>query len=112
MKLREAVTIAVDESKKSTAKYHLGAVIFQDDKYVAGYNRNLHCSHQRKVNPNSVHAEEMAIRRALRAEFDFPYSTMVVVRIDKFGTFRRSYPCEHCRSIITSLGIKTIYYCK
>lgn len=112
MKLDDAVAIAVNESYKSTAKYHIGAVIFNGNDYVTGYNRNLHCTHPRKPTPNSVHAEEMAIHRALRAEMEFNASTMVVVRLNNFGLFRRSYPCEHCRNMICSLGIKTVYYCK
>jgi len=112
MKIDEAVAIAVNESQKSNAKYHLGAVLFDSDMYVTGYNRNLFCTHQRKAAPDSVHAEEMAIQRALRAEMNFSQSTMVVIRVNNFGLFRCSYPCEHCRKLIISLGIKTIYYCK
>lgn len=112
MKLSNAVTIAVNESQKSNAKYHLGAVIFNSVRYVTGYNRNLFCTHQRKAAPMSVHAEEMAIERALRAEMKFNHSTMVVVRINNSGLFKNSYPCEHCRKLINSVGIRTIYYCK
>lgn len=112
MKIDDAVTIAVNESRKSNAKYHLGAVIFDSIRYVTGYNRNLFCTHQRKATPDSVHAEEMAIQRALRAEMDFNCTTMVVIRINNAGVFRCSYPCEHCRKLINSLGIRTVYYCK
>lgn len=112
MKLNDAIEIAVNESHKSSALFKLGAVIFDDNKHVAGYNRNLHCKHQRKASPMSIHAEEMAIQRALRAEFDFNVSTMVVIRINNSGNFKKSYPCEHCRRLINYWGIRTVYYCK
>jgi len=113
MKLDEAVMIAVNESHQSNAKYHLGAVIYSANKFVTGYNRNLHCTHQRNATPmNSVHAEEMAIQRALRIEMNLNNSTMVVVRINNSGMFRCSYPCDECRRLINSVGIRTVYYCK
>lgn len=112
MKLEDAISIAIEESQKSNAKYHLGAVIFDSVRYVTGYNRNFFCTHQRKNTPESVHAEEMAIQRALRADMNLNHTNMVVIRVNKNGLLRRSYPCEHCRRLITSLGIRTVYYCQ
>jgi len=120
MKLEDAVTIAIEESKKSNAKYHVGAVIYDSVRFFTGYNRNLFSCYRKNapltVSHNnhkmSVHAEEMAIQRALRAEMNFNNSTLVVIRINNSGMFRRSYPCQHCRKLIESLGIRLIYYCK
>lgn len=120
MKLEDAISVAIEESKKSNAKYHMGAVIFDSDRFFTGYNRNLFSCYQKNASiplgkldhKMSVHAEEMAIQRALRAEMNFNNSTLVVIRINNLGTFRRSYPCQHCRKLITSLGIRLIYYCK
>lgn len=61
---------------------------------------------------NSVHAEQHAIVKALQNHGDDAVrgSTLYVSRVNNDGYLRNACPCSYCRSIIISVGIKTVYY--
>lgn len=111
MNLNQAISNATIAAKNSNMKHKLGAAIFDNKNSATGYNRKFSVKCRTKPTNFSIHAEEMAIVRANRIpHFSFKDSTLVVVRINKSGKYKRSYPCSHCQSLIKKYNIKTIYY--
>lgn len=111
MNLNQAIIKASEIAKNSNMKFKLGAIIFDNKSFAVGYNRKFSVNCKARPTNFSIHAEEMAILRANRiSSFSFKNSTLVVVRINKKGTYRKSYPCENCQSLIKKYNIKTIYY--
>lgn len=111
MNIDRAIKLCKNIAKKSNMKYKIGAIIFNNtNNYILGYNRGLGCRNNYQTNPFSIHAEEMAILRGVREDFDFKNSTMVVVRINRSDNLRRSLPCDNCTKLIKKVEVKTIYY--
>jgi len=106
MNLQKAITLAEKTAALSNMKFKLGAVLFDDNNYVKGCNTKLY-----NKSKFSIHAEEQVIIKANRiTNFDFKNSTLVVVRINKQGKFRRSYPCSNCQKLINKMEIRIVYY--
>lgn len=57
-----------------------------------------------------IHAEIDAISRLWGKRYIGPRLTMVSLRLNKNGEYRRSKPCANCSKILNSLGIKVIYF--
>ena len=110
MRLDKAIEIASKEALKSNMRYTLGAIIFDKFNYATGYNRAFNCCVSHKEKSYSIHAEEMAIKRATRKEMNFSHCTLIVLRINKIGDLKVSKPCETCQKLILDAGIKTVYY--
>jgi len=106
MNLTKAIILAEKTAMLSNMKFKLGAVLFDDSNYTKGCNTKLY-----NKSKFSIHAEEQVIIKANRIlNFNFKNSTLVIVRINKQGTLRRSFPCLNCQKLIHKMEIKTIYY--
>jgi len=111
MKITKAITIAKKAALNSNAKFRVGAVLFFNDTYVFGFNRNFNVKHVNRQKPFSIHAEEMCIIKANRImNFDFENSTLVIVRINKKSDLLLCTPCKYCQGMIHKFGIGTIYF--
>lgn len=111
MNLNQAIKKAAKAAKNSNMKHKLGAIIFDNKNSATGYNRKFSVQCKTKPTHFSIHAEEMAIIRANRfPSFSFKNSTLVIIRINKKGHYQKSYPCEHCQSLIKKYNIKKVYY--
>jgi deoxycytidylate deaminase len=99
--------IAIKESKKSTERFKLGAVIAKGNKVLAkGFNN-------RKSNPRygsgifkSTHAEGAAIRDAINKGIDLRGKSIYIYRRNN----RISKPCACCQKLIDRYGISQIIY--
>lgn len=105
MKFTRFVKVAYEESKKSTHRHKLGAVIFKHGKIISkGYNKT-----NRGVSTNyghwagSLHAELAAI---ISARTSLIGSSILVAR----STGNLTRPCESCMAAIKEAGIRYIYY--
>jgi deoxycytidylate deaminase len=110
MNYLRAVILAIQESKKSNMKYHLGAVLFDSKNFVTGFNRKFSIVQNNREKPFSIHAEEMAILRGLKQNIDFQKATLIIVRVNSQGEFRKAFPCKHCQKLIGYVQIKKVYY--
>lgn len=111
MKISKAVVLAKKAALNSNAKFKVGSVLFFNDTYVFGFNRNFGVKSIGRQKPFSVHAEEMVIIKANRIpNFDFKNSTLVVVRINRKGQLRAITPCSYCQMLIKKFEIKTVYF--
>lgn len=86
-------------------KFKLGAVLFDNKNYTIGFNTS--CNTSNKI---SIHAEEKAIIKGNRCGINFNKSTLVVVRVNNQGNFKRSYPCKSCQKLIKKFKIPLVYY--
>jgi deoxycytidylate deaminase len=57
-----------------------------------------------------IHAEIDAISRLWGKTHIGPRMTLVSLRLDKHGEYRRSKPCVHCSKVLDSLGLTVIYF--
>jgi len=110
MKLNKAISEAKKIASQSNMKFKMGAILFDNSKFVTGFNRKFSVTHPTRWKSFSIHAEEMAILRASRVNIDFSNSTLVVVRINKNNELKRSYPCEQCQNLIQKFGVRNTYF--
>lgn len=112
MKLNKAIKLCKEVAKNSTMRYKIGSIIFDNHNgnYVLGYNRSFGVKDKNRNKPFSLHSEEMSILKAIRRDFNFENSTMVIIRINKTDKKCGCKPCKNCRRLIEKVGIKTIYY--
>ena len=109
MKIDKAITIAKEAALNSNAKFRIGSCLFSNNTYTFGFNRNFGVKNMSRQKPFSIHAEEMAIIKANRIDFDFKNSTLVVVRINRGGNLMNVTPCSFCQGLIDRFEIKTVY---
>lgn len=103
--------IAAKQAKKSPHKQHkLGAVIVKGSRILAvGYNSLRPSS---LLGTHTLHAEAAAVLKLLKARrlSDLAGAEMYVTRFTRGGSVGLSKPCIHCRSLLASVGIRTVYY--
>lgn len=105
MKFTRFVKVAYEESKKSTHRHKLGAVIFKHGKIIAkGYNKTNrgHAGNYGHWS-GSLHAELAAI---ISARTNLVGSTLLVARTNG----RLAKPCECCMAAIKEAGIKCVWF--
>jgi len=104
--------LCVQEAKKSTYAYKIGAVIFKNNKIISR-GHNYAQKSIKKINPKfqkwkgSVHAEVDAI---IKAKTCLKGKDMLVVRINKKNQFRLAKPCNFCMMYLRHVGIRKVYY--
>lgn len=95
--------------RSSCQRLHVGCVIVDDEHRIVsvGYNGFLAGGeHKSRIRDNheqsTIHAEQNAIS----------YAAKNGVSVNKCHAFISHYPCINCAKILTSSGIKHIYYHK
>jgi len=103
----EYLASARKEAQKSIVRFQHGAVIVVRGTIVArGFNKRvLACQTEGAV---SIHAEVDAVSRCPPKLLKD--AVLYVVRINGTGKFCDSGPCEHCKSYIERMGIRTVFY--
>lgn len=103
--------IASKQAKKSLHKQHkLGAVIVKGGRILStGFNSMRPSS---LINTPTLHAEAAAVLKLLkyRRLADLAGAEMYVTRFTRGGRIGLACPCDNCRSLLTSVGIKRVYY--
>lgn len=107
--LQKATKIAIEVANQSTEKHKIGAVLYDNNQYITGYNHVHGVEVPTRKNKWSIHAEEMVIIKGSRIDINFKNSILVVIRI-KNGNLRLSKPCSHCQKLIKKFEIPYIYY--
>jgi deoxycytidylate deaminase len=110
LNLDQAIQIATNTTRRSNMRHKLGAVLFDRRDYVVGYNRGFGVGVIGREHEFSLHSEEMAVIKGIRAGIEFESSTLVVIRVNNDGDFRSSMPCHGCRRLIEQMGIPRTYY--
>lgn len=102
---------AIEESTKSNHYPRIGAVVFKG-KRIFGFGHNgirssaIPMKHRHWE--ESLHAEQAAL---LNLDWTkLKGCSMLVLRVNKFGTFGICKPCPMCSKIINHVGIKNVYY--
>ncbi len=106
------ISLAIEESKKSDHRHHVGCVIFDKKNIIfVGYNtsqkslKSFNSKYQRW--PFSVHAEVDAI---IKAKTNLKNTSLLVIRVNRTGQFLLSKPCSNCMGYINYVGIKHVFY--
>ena len=110
--------LARKQALKSQFRYRVGAVIVSSGRIIsAGFNSIRYSKvpfRVKKPFPESLHAEQAAILRALHETSGdtrvFRSSTMFVARIKRDGSFGCAKPCPTCESFIKAVGIKKVIH--
>jgi len=105
------MNVAYKIAENSTFDRHrLGAVIIKGGSVIStGYNS---IRYTREIGKSTLHAEEAAIIKLLksRRQHLLVGSELYVTRVRPNGSCGLSLPCDRCMSLITSVGIKRVYY--
>jgi deoxycytidylate deaminase len=104
--MKKYLKTAIEQAKKSTYGYQLGAVVLKKNKIVGkGFNKlKTHRMLKERYGYYSIHSECAAILDGARGD------TLVVVRIMKSGKLSCAKPCEKCVAFAKDFGIKKIIY--
>ena len=110
-RLKEFVSVAIEEAKRSPMTQKHGCVVIFRNKIVA-------VGHNKPVEPfplTSIHAEVNALMKAkkLLKKSELKQSKLLVVRIgtdSMDNPLKYSKPCKVCESFIDKLGIQMVYY--
>lgn len=109
----EIVRTAVDEARKSTHRFRVGAVVY-DRKYIMGQGfNNAVKTHPRSPHPfKTIHAEFAAILSALvRIDSEILYNKSVYVhRLRADYSPGLAKPCVWCFKMFSQLGIRDIHW--
>lgn len=102
--------IAKEESRKSTHKIRVGAVLSNSRPVSRGYNKIK--THPRFANPNlhvkvSIHAEIDCI---MKSGSNITGDTIYVYREDLEGNPKLARPCIDCMKSLKEFGIKRVLY--
>jgi tRNA(Arg) A34 adenosine deaminase TadA len=99
---------AIRNAQRSSFKYRLGAVVFQNNKIIStGFNKGKsHPITKEYKEFGSIHAEIDAMLQTTNTNGN----NLLVVRILSCNTLAISKPCEMCQQIIRKNGIRTVYY--
>jgi deoxycytidylate deaminase len=101
--------LAIEQSKKSTHKVKVGAVLANKRPVARGYNKIK--SHPIWANPSkhvkiSIHAEIDCLMDSSASEGD----TMYVYREDSLGWPALARPCVDCMKVLKERGIRKVIY--
>lgn len=99
-------------SRKSNMKFKLVALIIDSNNKIITYGYNYNVPLKNGRNKYSIHAEEMAIHRLFHSQKYNPDKEyrIVIVRPNRSGNaLLKSNPCDRCRTIIESIGMKCYY---
>lgn len=97
---------AIKQSKKSSYKARMGAVVVHKNKVVGkGFNIAFSTGEPRN---KGIHAEIAAINNTT-AKFR-NNSIVVVVRLNKSDELAISKPCDSCEKVMRKLGVKQVWY--
>jgi deoxycytidylate deaminase len=91
-------------------KMKLSAIIFDKKKiYGYGYNYKIKMGANSREYEHSIHAEMMALSKALHRNKDVREATIIVYRENSNG-IANSKPCNTCKRILKKHGIKRFIY--
>ena len=109
--------LAKKQAEKSTFKYRVGAVIVSSGRIISQSYNQIRYSKvpiRGKKFPESLHAEQAAIIRALHENHGdtrvFRHSILYVARIRRDGSFGCAKPCSICQCFIKAVGIKHVIH--
>ncbi len=106
------IRIAIRCAKRSTVRAKHGAILVRG-KRILGRGSNTYKTHPRwgAGVTNSIHAEEAAIKDALRTNDpkDLRGTTLYVARYNPYGD-TLSMPCAKRQELILKVGIKKVVY--
>jgi deoxycytidylate deaminase len=110
--LSSLVKIAKEEALKSIHHYKIGVVIYDKNRVLSkGYNHPNRSARKIKNKfkryPTSLHAELAAVLNARRS---LKGASMLIVRVNKSGTYGMAKPCNHCMMYLKYVGIKLITF--
>ena len=97
-------------ARESDVKRHKhGAVIIGSSGHIISSGSNIRLSDASGVR-FSIHAEELALLRALRKTRDDRPETIICIRSNSDGTYGISRPCTRCDKLIREAGIKEVIH--
>lgn len=111
LNIERATKIAIESAKESCEKHRIGAILYQGNQYITGFNRTFNgvVVNGRRT-PYSEHAEASVITHALHLGIDVAKSTLIVIRLNNKGSLRLAKPCKVCTSMIHQYNIKNVYF--
>ena len=108
------------QSRSSRNKFFHFAFAYKKNKLLAigqndpeKINAKAFILAERFNNPTDhpyLHAETDLISRLWGKHYIDNSLSMVIIRLNKHGQLRNSYPCKHCNNIIQALSIEKLYW--
>lgn len=97
-------------AQKSDHEVHKHGAVLVRKNSVIGIGFNQHKTHSKSTHPfKTIHAEFSAILNSQQESFE-GCELYVVRKRRKDGTLANSKPCISCARMLSSLGIKKVYY--
>lgn len=96
--------------KSPFAQHRVGAVVVRGGRVLStGFNS---LRYTKELKNESVHAEEAAILKLLKAKrlHDLSGAEIYVTRFTRGGAVGIAKPCPRCSSLIKAVGIRRIHY--
>ena len=89
-------------------QYRVGAALYKGSRLIStGWNSTK--THSRSNGRRKgYHAEFSALIGS--SKVDTAGATIYVTRVYKDGSFAIARPCKHCRKMLESAGVKTVWY--
>ena len=107
------INLAIAEAEKSTYRFKIGAVIFKGKRIISsghnGIRSSANIKNKFKNYINSLHAEQAALMNIDWCKVK-GCSIFVAKVSHRHGLISMASPCDMCRSILSHVGINTIYY--
>jgi deoxycytidylate deaminase len=101
--------LARNSAKHSTFKIKVGAVLAMSGRALSvGFNKIKYCSRYSHLQEQSLHAEMSCLKTCGRDYVD--KATIFVYRETKNGKPAMSRPCEKCKNVLKSVGVKRMVY--
>lgn len=91
-------------SNSTVLHKHASALIHDDIILSSGYNKFTH------NNVTTIHAEMDALQKFNAKKKNLKYTDIIVIRLNKKGSFINSRPCSFCIQRLQELGIRKVYY--
>jgi deoxycytidylate deaminase len=112
MKIHPWMMLAKKESRKSSYKHKIGAVVVSGGSLLSkGYNQIRHAKEFKEyvVWEESLHAERDALRK-VKSKDSLVGSTVFIYREHRNGNPATATPCNACFNMIKQAGIKKIFF--
>ena len=110
--LKLAITQANKVEVAANNRYRIGAVVFNGYEVLNVGRCNANVQHS-----GAFYYRHGKLYQPLHAEFDALWNcrgthgaSILVARVDCYGSLRIAKPCVFCNGLIKRLGIKKVYY--
>lgn len=111
-RVRSRIKQAAKAATNSNDKFKIGCVLYKGANLLSsGFNqmKKTHRAACEHYDFPFIHAEYSAIK-SVKYTSSLKNCSVYVARVDRFGNYAMSKPCEGCQEMLKNNGIKTVYF--